>query len=433
MKRILCIVAAMLTLLNTIVAQSSTLKDSIATCFKDVKEATFLNKELWNRDIYGPFLLINRQTREVYANMPDSAGVLTPCGDDIYCGTLPKEKIISNTSTKWNGTQWATVMLPLDKNKTDRLNLCTHELFHASQPALGFSLQLGDNGHLDTKDGRLCLRLELAALEKALLASQKREVKRHVYHALLFRKYRYQLFAKAKVEENKNELNEGIANYTGIYMSAVRDAERKGEFVRNLRNGQAYNTFVMGYAYLTIPSYGYILSKRDKGWNRKIGNGTNLTDFFWNAFRFNASPQLNDEVKRAAIEYGGEILAVEEQKREHKQQEMVGTYTDLLVVKPHLFLKNIKMNIGFSPIEAISLEEHGTIYPTLTVSDAWGSLTVKKGGLLAKNWSGVTVSAITRQDNSVVEGDGWVLKINPRFSIVKDQNGNWGIQEKQDK
>jgi hypothetical protein len=419
----------MLAFSNIGAAQNSTLKDSITTCFKEIKEATTLHKKLWNRDIYGPFLFINPQTREVYANVADSAGSLKRCGD-IFCGSLPSGKIISNTSTKWNGTQWATAILPLEKTKAERLNLCTHELFHVSQPALGFHTRMGNNGHLDTKNGRLYLRLELAALEKALQATKRGEAELHIYNALLFRQYRYLLFANAKEEENKNELNEGIANYSGIYMSVTSDEERRAEYIRNLKNGVSYKTYVMGYAYLAIPCYGYLLSKRDKGWNRKIDSNTNLTDFFCKEYRFKSPEAYDEAVKRAASAYEGEKLAAEEEERERKQQETLDAYTDLLVSKPHLFLNSIKMNIGFNPQEAISFGEYGTIYPTLTVTDKWGKLAVSKGGLLEKNWKGVTVSAITKEDGAAVEGDGWVLNLNSGFVVVKGDDGNWRIEGK---
>ena len=75
-----------------------------------------------------------------------------------------------NTSLEWNGKTWATVVLPLSSDKHPRLDLITHELFHCAQPSLGFDMRVSDNHHLDEKDGRVLLRLEIEALKKALKA-----------------------------------------------------------------------------------------------------------------------------------------------------------------------------------------------------------------------------------------------------------------------
>ena len=85
---------------------------------------------------------------------------------------LPDKINIANTSIYWNGRSWAMIMFPLPEGKHDRLNILSHELFHRSQPSLGFHMPNTDNNHLDQRDGRVYLRLELEALRKALTPGQ---------------------------------------------------------------------------------------------------------------------------------------------------------------------------------------------------------------------------------------------------------------------
>ena len=66
------------------------------------------------------------------------------------------------------------IMLPLSENKNDRINLLAHELFHKAQSGLGFTQNNKESNHLDQKDGRIYLRLELEALTKAVLSDSKR-------------------------------------------------------------------------------------------------------------------------------------------------------------------------------------------------------------------------------------------------------------------
>ena len=178
-----------------------TLSDSLSGYFGEIKEATIQNEKLWSKNLYGPILLVDPGTRIVFANISDSAGQLKNNGK-MFTGILPPEVNIANTSIRWNGTDWAMVILPLPTIKEDRLNLLAHELFHRAQPSLGFKLYMPDNNHLDQKDGRIYLRLELEALKKAIQSVTDTGRKSHTMDALYFRSYRYQLYPGADSLEN---------------------------------------------------------------------------------------------------------------------------------------------------------------------------------------------------------------------------------------
>jgi hypothetical protein len=148
-------------------AQPDPFVDTATAYFKELKQATRENKSIWGIDIYGPLLLVDPSSRRIYANFPDSASVLKK-HDSIYTGILPLQVNISNTAIKWSGQNWAMVMLPLSRNYHNRLNLLSHELFHRVQASLGFFAYNPANNHLDKKEGRISLRLELEALRKAI-------------------------------------------------------------------------------------------------------------------------------------------------------------------------------------------------------------------------------------------------------------------------
>ena len=107
--------------------------------------------------------------------------------DGLFIGKLPKLIPPSNTDITWNGIHWAMLTLPLPTGKYDRTDLTIHELFHRAQQSLGFMIRREDNNHLDQEDGRIYLRLELAALEAALKASRQNRSEEHLRNALLFR------------------------------------------------------------------------------------------------------------------------------------------------------------------------------------------------------------------------------------------------------
>ena len=77
MKRLFCLWLIFL-LTATVVAQSSKYSaDEIVTFFNQIREATESHTTLWDKDIYGPVLLVDPQTREAFANVQDANKELT--------------------------------------------------------------------------------------------------------------------------------------------------------------------------------------------------------------------------------------------------------------------------------------------------------------------------------------------------------------------
>jgi hypothetical protein len=240
---------------------AQTFQDRIATYFSEIKERCEDHHALWEKNLYGAILLVNPKSRQVFANEPDSSHVLIK-DRDIYSGMLPNNINIANTVTNWNGKRWAMILLPLPENQYERVNLLAHELFHREQRSLGFVFNNTGNNHLDQREGRIYLRLELEALKKAILSTSKQEQQQHLTDALTFRKYRHTLFASAAAEENQLELNEGIAEFTGLIFSNRNEKQASTHLVKSIETFLTNKTFVRSFAYHTIPIYGYILYSR---------------------------------------------------------------------------------------------------------------------------------------------------------------------------
>ena len=65
------------------------------------------------------------------------------------------------------------------------------------------------------------------------------------------------------------------------------------------------------------------------------------------------------------------------------------------------------------------LNDLGTVYPNLRVTDNWGVLTVENGALLSNNWDKVTVSKPTKISKKIIKGDGWNLELNKDWKLEK--------------
>jgi hypothetical protein len=229
----------------------------------------------------GPLILVNRETQTIIANESGNSGELEK-RENLFIGKLPENINIANTAFDWNGKRWTMVAFPLPKTKEERLNLLIHESFHRIQPEIGFdSLNEIQSKHLDSKNGRIYLKLELEALKKALVSN---EPDRHIKNALLFRQYRYKLFPVAKKAENSLEINEGLAEYTGSILSQRKESDLKEHYISKIDWFYSMPTFVRSFPYFTIPVYGYLMEKSHKDWNLQINRDTNLTDFMFESW-----------------------------------------------------------------------------------------------------------------------------------------------------
>jgi len=230
------------------------------TAFRELEQTLKKeNGETWNHSLEGPLMLVNRETRTIIANESDNSGELEK-RENFFVGKLPENIIIANTAFDWNGKRWTMVALPLPENKEKRLNLLIHESYHRIQPAIGFDSHSEIQCmHLDSKNGRIYLKLEMEALKQALSSN---EPERHIKNALLFRQYRYQIFPEAKNAENSLEIKEGLAEYTGSILSQREESDLKEHYISQIDWFYTMPTYVRSFAYFTIPVYGYLMKKQ---------------------------------------------------------------------------------------------------------------------------------------------------------------------------
>lgn len=403
------------------VSQQDVQQDHISVFFNEIKYATQKHSALWNKNLYGAILLVNAQDRTVFANESDEKGSLKPKGS-IFVGTLPETQNIANTAVTWNGKHWAMLQLPLASIPKDRINLLAHELFHKAQPSLGFIFNEVSNSHLDQREGRIYLRLELEALKKAIQATSKRIMLQHLTHALTFRKYRYLLYAGSEQIENHLELNEGIAEFTGLIISDRNRSETILYAIKGIRSLYESPTFVRSFAYHTTPIYGYLLYQYDKTWQQKITTSSNLADNFIQAFALKIPDNLKESTLNFAPQYHGEIIFQEERAREERGKILLATYKRQFVEQPHFEIAFEQMNVSFNPNNLVPLENYGTVYPNLRISDTWGILTVERGAMIGQNWDKVCLTNPRQIEAKIVSGDGWTLELQQGYRVEKDQS-----------
>lgn len=388
--------------------------------FNDLK--FFLSKDngkLWNHQLYGPLMLIERDSRLIIANVGDEKGFLQKNGN-VFTGFLPNEFNIANTSFEWNDKRWTIVALPLPDDYNERLNLLTHELFHSIQPEIGFAhLNEKSCDHLDKLEGRIYLKLELEALKKALSEENEAVQKNHIQNALLFRVYRHQLFPDAKESENPQELLEGLAEYTGSILSGRDDKQLKQHYIKAIESLYENPTFVRSFAYRTTPVYGYFMRQTDESWNLSINEETNLTDFTLEFFNTTLPENPVESIEKIKNEYDFIEINEFEVKRDQKQKEFIAELDEIFLKNSTLIIPLQNMRIGFNPGNLMPYKDLGTFYPNLRITDDWGVLVVEKGALVGKKWDKVTISGPTEITSDIIKGNGWRIELNKGWKLEK--------------
>jgi hypothetical protein len=383
--------------------------------------------KLWGKSLAGPMLFVDPRTRFAVANQADADGKLKAEGT-LFVGTLPGSVPLANTATRWAGTHWSMLLWPPPGDAAERTTMLMHESWHRIQADLGLPMTDPLNAHLDTTTGRYWLQLEWRALARALGSSGAAHYQA-LGDALQFRQYRRSLFKGSAAKENSLELNEGLAEYTGLKLNGLPDAEQKRLLLKHLETYPTFlGTFVRSFAYLSGPAYGLLLDQYVPGWNRKLKTGDDLGLLLAKEFDAKLEPEPEAAQKERAKRYDGEKLWTAETTREETRRQKVAEFRKLLIDGPVLNIPLGKQQMSFNPSVLVPIEGVGTVYPTLTLIAEWGKLEVHKASLITADFRKAYVSAPTKVEDKLLTGDGWELRLEPGWKAVAgERKGDWNL------
>lgn len=378
---------------------------------------------LWGEGLCGPILLVDPNTGALAANMPDPKGVLKLQGG-IWVGAMPGSEPISNSPMEWSGRIWTELFYPRPGDDDMRHVEIAHELFHRIQPDLGLIRKDGDNAHLDTMEGRYLMQLEWRALARALRADRPEARLRAIDDALAFRVERYRLFPGAAENERALELNEAIAEYTGVKLGLVGADAQTAYALRDLSSHVADPTFVRSFAYATGPAYGLLLDRYAPGWRSRLKSHAGL-----DALLRAAVPAIADApgLKTRIASYDDGTLHTAEEARERQRQATLAILRGKFISGPVIQIPAHHVNYQFHPQTLQPLEEAGTVYPSIRVSGPFGALEAHDGALMTKDEKAVVISA-AGADLKALKGDGWTLTLAPGWTLKPGPRpGDWTV------
>lgn len=391
------------------------LREAKAACTAD-------NGALWHRSLCGPIALVDQQTRLVIAN--DTVGKRSYVSyADAIITTAPNTVGFANTSFDWNGRKWAMILLPLPKDRFDRVALVMHEVFHREQDSLRLAGQDPPNNQLDQAQGRYWFRLELHALAAALdaLSTGSSQLRRHTENALLFRARRYALYPLADSLERALEIQEGLAEYTGERLAMSSTGENSARVAKRVRDFETNPTFVRSFAYATGPALGILLDHFAPDWRSEIARSRDPARLLSTALAFRPPQDLARAAERASEAYGAHDVMVSEAARDSVRRPVMAGYKQRLVDGPTLTLTQTGLARAFNPQTLVGFDMVSTVYPTGSFGADWGSLKVTNGGaLVANDYSSIRIpvpQSPSIPPDRTLNGPGWVLQLNEGWEL----------------
>ena len=356
---------------------------------------------LWGVSLCGPMVFADARTKTIATNEP------APAGD------RPGMLGYANATVEWGGRSWATYVwgfLPPDDPR-QRAVLMLHELFHRIQPQLGLLVKTGaGNDHLDTLDGRYWLQLEWRALAEALRSSPPRT--QAVRDALAFRAARHALFPEAAEAERIQEINEGLAQYTGTILAAGSADEAAASAIAQLAQAEAQESFVSTFAYASGVGYGALLDRLSSGWTRRVRAASDLGRMPAEV----AGLQPTENAAEAASRYEGKQLRAAEERRDAERKARLAEVRSRFVDGPVLVMPWGR-GATFDSRGATPLPGGGTVYRGYRVTDEWGSFETTTGVLVSRETRTLTVPAPKGVAGPELAGDGWILKTAPGWVV----------------
>jgi hypothetical protein len=402
---------------------------------------------LWGASLCGRLVLVHPATRLAVASRRDPEGAFQrralPAGATGagagYVGRLPDGVPLANTSVSWGGEAWAMVLLPLPEDRFARVALLAHESFHRLQEEIGIGGVDALNPHLDERDGRLWLRLELRALAAALRAAEDDVARGHARAALAFRAERHRLYPGADTLEAALEHHEGLAEYTGVRVALQATGVGVERVAQATESFQRRRSFVRSLGYGTAPALGLLLDRFGGEWRPAAAGGAPLAGLLTAAL---GQPDVavraaGGAAAALAVAYGQDEVAAEEDARAAERAARTAAYRAALVEGPVVVLRQDRLMRGFNPNELFPLGDEGTVYPTGTFMAEWGKLTVTAGAaLVSPDYGRVAVPAPAGLAGIVaaagasaartIQADGWTLELAPGWTVAREGSG-WAV------
>lgn len=396
--------------------------------FREIKEICDRdNGKLWGQNLYGPLMLVDRQTRKIVANEPDKKGLLK-YKDGVFTGFYPLERIVSNSRIDFGGVPFATAALPNTEDAYRIKTRALHGLFHKIQEEAGIETTFFNIKSMDENNSRLWLKLEWKALEKALNTEGK-ERQSAIRDALIFRYNNRDLHPRDARDATKFETQEGLGTFTQIVLSTDSPEEFKKRILEYLTRVYSFRSYSRSYGFIHGAIYSALLYEKGFDFKTITSDTIDLGMKVRELYEVELPEIYRDVAGSISMNYDLDAIYREEELRVAEIRESIHKQVSKFTEKPVVLLELESPAFDFEPEDIHPLDTLGTLYNSLRVSDNWGKLHVEKGGCLMSNnlkFLRITAKGIKTEKNQI-SGEGWTIMLNNKNSLTK-VNDNYLIR-----
>lgn len=407
MKKI-CLIITALVMAYSVVAQDLPCKETMEESLQQIAEV--LNKpeskQLWNISLNAPILLIDHLKNKMNVTAIDS-GKIQPLKEEEWDNKVP----LANSIFDYKGGKYVTIIQAALMNTSceGRINLLSHEIFHLHQNDLGIKNTISVNYHMDEVQGRALLQIEMKALQHALEHDTV-----GLYEALYIRAYRQSL--NPSNNEDLYELNEGLAEYTGVKLSAANMTE----YVKNRLNYNIKRGYTNAFGYLTGSAYATLLDDLYPQWKKDKDLNRGMIFLLKKVMPKYEVPIDEPELKRILDKYNYDLLLTNE-KEEERSFGDITLYENLL--KPEtskICITNNRINFTYNPQDRVIALSSAILLRNMTLTTEWGQVNAKSGIVRLNDWTAFYLLPPKEISSNVIKGDEYEIELNRGWKIIEE-------------
>lgn len=397
---------------------------------KNISDASFLFKEvkricdndggeLWGENLFSKAILINIDNRFFVAN--DSLPIDNCARKGMYfIGYLPNIYPMANSTLKVGSKKYASIRYS-DKNEFDTLlyiRTFIHEMFHVFMSSNNYDNVTYNNPHIDTRDGRVYLQLELLALKKALISNGVNR-KEAIKEALCFRNKRQSLFPNSKANENNFEIQEGLAQYTEYSLAIFSERERMSTLLNSIDRLIKETSYMRSFGYETGASYAF-LNDLSNDWRKTVFIENDLSKITKNLYGVNDTEVDTSNLSIYIKNYDYKSILLKEDSIEGAKEifklNIIERFNNGVLLVADLEDNSFSITSNMIQLDSIS-----TYFPYIKLTGKFGYINSKNEAII--NWLKNEVYFLL--ENIIVENN----KTNSN-DIVVDINKGWRIEKR---
>lgn len=363
------------------------------------------SKELWNVSLDAPMIIINHLENKMYFTAIKNGEVKT-IKEESWDNKIP----LANSNFEYEGKKYVIIIhASLMHNSCEgRVNLLAHEIFHLHQNSLGIQNVMSANYYMDEVQGRTLLQIEMKALQQALDGDMQ-----SLNDALYIRAYRQSLYPDNN--EDLYELNEGLAEYTGIKIST-------GEILPYIKNRLNYNInsgYTNSFGYATGAAYAVILDRLYPLWKYDEDLGKGMV-FLIKKLNPQYVVTVDNSHLNSLLEKYNYDKIISNEEEAIKSFGDIASFEELLKPQTSKFrIINNGINFSYNPNDRVVALSNAVLLRNITIMGEWGQINVESGIVRLNDWTAFYLLPPNVVTTDVAKGDNYEIQLNKGWKMIK--------------